>query len=163
MIRHTALVLPDEPYVPGRGMTHPRRRAGNSHLPPLPTTTLTRANWTRTIRYLYAADLFNYGYWWEVHEVLEGLWLRLDHASPTALFLQGLIQATAAVLKKEMGETVASVALLAKARLKLSACPPHSFGLDTTVFLEALAAYLSRDGADPPTWALATGDDARAG
>ena len=24
--------------------------------------------------YLYAIDLYNYAYWWECHEVLEGLW-----------------------------------------------------------------------------------------
>ncbi len=44
-------------------------------------------------RLLYAS-LFNRRYYWETHEVLEGLWL--ESSGSEKVFLQGLIQAAAA-------------------------------------------------------------------
>ena len=154
MIRYTEIELPREPYMPGRGMTHPRRRPPYSHLPELPVVILTPETWSGTIRYLYAADLFNNGYWWEVHEVLEGLWLILDRMAQPAVFLQGLIQTAAAMLKHKVGDSRAAVALLVKAREKISTGPSLYFGLDTVSYLDDLAAYLAGEKLIAPVWRL---------
>ena len=45
-------------------------------------------------------DLYNFAYWWEAHESWEGLW---HHAEGDyRLFLQGLIQISAALIKHHM-------------------------------------------------------------
>ena len=44
-------------------------------------------------------DLFNHGCYWEAHEAWEDLWLPLENEDPLRIFTQGLIQASAALLK----------------------------------------------------------------
>ena len=44
--------------------------------------------------YIHALELFNSKYFWECHEVLEGIWLLKQ--APLKTFLQGIIQAAAA-------------------------------------------------------------------
>ena len=41
---------------------------------------LNHEDWRECEEFLYGIDLFNAGYWWECHEVLEGLW----HAAGSA-------------------------------------------------------------------------------
>ena len=52
--------------------------------------------------YLYAIDLYNYAYWWECHEVLEGLW-RAGQTTKQGNFFRALIQLAAANLKRSLG------------------------------------------------------------
>ena len=59
---------------------------------------LTEKDWYNNEQYLYAIDFFNFKYYWETHEVLEDLW-KLEEDSILKLFLQGLIQISAAYLK----------------------------------------------------------------
>ena len=93
MRRHTDFPLPALPYVPGRGV-HPNRdpasAAWRAHGEP--PATFAADDWRRCPQYLYAIDLFNHGYWWETHEVLEGLWFAAGRTPPAARYLQGLIQ-----------------------------------------------------------------------
>ena len=65
--------------------------------------------WSTNEEYLFGVDLYNHGYLWEAHEAWEGLWhvtketgTRPDELQ--GLFLQGLIQCTAAALKVRMGQ-----------------------------------------------------------
>ena len=53
--------------------------------------------WSENIDYLYGVDLFNFAYWWEAHEAWEGDWR--SAAGDQKLFLQGLIQVSAALIK----------------------------------------------------------------
>lgn len=55
--------------------------------------------WAANLEYLYAVDLYNFAYWWEAHEVWEGLWKSTARKSPEADFFQGLIKISAAFLK----------------------------------------------------------------
>jgi len=56
-------------------------------------------DWRENEEYLYAIDLFNHGYYWEAHEVWEGLWHAHGREGTTAAFLQGLIKLAAAGVK----------------------------------------------------------------
>lgn len=51
----------------------------------------------------FALDLFNHGYYWEAHEVWEGLWHVLGRTGTVADFLKGLIHLTAAGVKAREG------------------------------------------------------------
>ena len=45
-------------------------------------------------------DLYNFAYWWEAHEAWEGLWHQAEDTY--RLFLQGLIQVSASLIKHHM-------------------------------------------------------------
>jgi uncharacterized protein len=92
--------FPPYAYVPGE-TPHPiRDRGGHSYgaefqipEPPNPE------DWRACREYLYGIDLFNHGYYWEAHEVWEGLWVACGRRGPTATYLQALISLAAAGLK----------------------------------------------------------------
>ena len=98
--RYCDVPLPGSRYVPGQG-PHPRHGA-DPHLPEIPTSPLPLdpRTWRASTAYRYAIDLFNREYFWEAHEVLEGLWAGSDRTGPTGRFLQSLIQISAALLKE---------------------------------------------------------------
>jgi predicted metal-dependent hydrolase len=54
--------------------------------------------------YLHGVDLFNHGYYWEAHEVWEGLWRAAGRTGTTADFLKGLIKLAAAGVKVRQGQ-----------------------------------------------------------
>jgi len=112
--RYSKTEFPPYRFVPGRS-PHPRRDP-NGHSfgvpepkPPPPDP----AKWKENDLYLHGIDLYNYAYWWECHEALEALWHAAGHATPTGQFLQGVIQVSAANLKRYMGleETAKKMAL----------------------------------------------------
>ena len=61
---------------------------------------LSPESWRANEDYLYGVDLYNFAYWWEAHEAWEGLWHRAE--DDYRLFLQGLIQISAALIKRHM-------------------------------------------------------------
>src|SRR5512147_3198710 len=82
--------LPPYSYVTGQ-FPHPTRDpAGHSfgHTPPEPAP-LDPNNWQASRDYLFGCDLFNHGYYWEAHEVWEGLWKACGRSGTTADFLKG--------------------------------------------------------------------------
>ncbi len=96
--------LPPYSYVTGH-FPHPTRDpAGHSygHAPAEPAP-LDPANWRASRAYLFGCDLFNYGYYWEAHEVWEGLWKACGRRGDTADFLKGLIKLAAAGVKHREG------------------------------------------------------------
>jgi hypothetical protein len=101
MHSYTRFRLPVYAYMPGFNV-HPGKNTGTDHIPDLPDTAVKFScrNWYESVRYLYAIDLFNNKYFWEVHEVLEKLWLETGKNSPEGTFLKGLIQLAVALLKK---------------------------------------------------------------
>ena len=56
--------------------------------------------WQQNEAYLYGVDLYNFSYWWEAHEAWEGLWHQAEDTY--RLFLQGLIQVSASLIKYHM-------------------------------------------------------------
>jgi hypothetical protein len=98
--------LPPYSYVTGH-YPHPTRDpAGHSYgqVPHEPAP-LDPTNWQDSRDYLYGCDLFNYGYYWEAHEVWEGLWKASGRAGTTADFLKGLIKLAAAGVKHREGRS----------------------------------------------------------
>jgi uncharacterized protein len=102
-------LAPDQPfpayaYVPGRfphPLSDPRGHSFGVKAqrpdPPDPD------RWHICRPYLYAIDLFNHGYYWEAHEVWEGLWHACGRTGQTGRFLKGLIKLAAAGVKIRQG------------------------------------------------------------
>ena len=55
--------------------------------------------WRECRDYLRGLDLFNYGYYWEAHEVWEGLWHAVGRGGLLGDFFKGLIKLSAAGVK----------------------------------------------------------------
>ena len=87
-------------------------------------------SWSDCKAYLFAIDLFNHGYYWEAHEELEALWLGVGRDSPAGRFIQGIIQAAAALLKLEAAKLESAKRLLVAASEKLRAPSKSFLGLD---------------------------------
>ena len=139
--------LPDEGFPPYRfvpGHTpHPYKQAGGyayGEEPPAPPF-VARDEWTSNAAYLRGVDFFNRGWWWEAHEVWEGLWHVVQPRDPVQHdLLKGLIQLAACALNRERGHDGPAGTLLATARRFLArakeAGGPRLLGLD----LDALDA-----------------------
>lgn len=95
--------FPPYTYIPKR-TPHPiSDPAGHSfgiQPPPLPSPL---CDWRRSVEYRQGIDLFNHGYYWEAHEVWEGLWHASGRTGPLAQVLQGLIKLAAAGVKTVAG------------------------------------------------------------
>ena len=147
--------------MPGSGAPHPSHSSkaagvlGRERL-------LPSDQWAEQTSYIHGVDLFNHAFWWEAHEAWEGLWARAQGTQ--RLFLQGLIQLAAALLKHEMRSVAGSVRLVREARAKLVAVCQRErlargqrfMGVDVPTLLQAIDAAFApvfpteRQGAVPP-------------
>lgn len=135
--------LPPYRYLPGTDphpITDPRghsfgHRAERPEVPP-------PDRWADCPEYLWAVDLHNAGYWWEAHEAWEGLWQTLDKTGEQAIFIQGLIQVSAALLKARMGSAEGMRILVgtALAKLRPVAARGTYMGIDLQTFLPRVEA-----------------------
>ncbi|HTU23401.1 MAG TPA: DUF309 domain-containing protein [Gemmataceae bacterium] len=99
------MAFPPYTFIPGR-TPHPiRDPAGHlfGQTPELPPP-IDPAHWQDSRVYLHGVDLFNHGYYWEAHEVWEGLWRAAGRTGPTADFFKGLIKLAAAGVKVRQGQ-----------------------------------------------------------
>ena len=91
------------------------------HRPPL----LPPEQWRECETYLFGADLYNFAYWWEAHEIWESIWQSSDKSAPQGRFLQGLIQISAAHLKRHVGEREGVLRLLERSHAHLDFVEPR--------------------------------------
>jgi predicted metal-dependent hydrolase len=87
-----------------------------------------------------AVELFNGGHYFESHEVWERLWLRA--ARTDKLFLQGLIQAAAAMLHLERGNLRGARSLYRKALTRLEGVSDQFMDLSVDEFRLALRSFV---------------------
>jgi predicted metal-dependent hydrolase len=82
--------------------------------------------------------LFNDRFFFEAHEVLEGVW-REDHGE-SKLFLQGLIQISAAYHHAQNGNIIGATTLLQRGAEKVRRYPAGYLGIDTKDLLARVDA-----------------------
>jgi predicted metal-dependent hydrolase len=121
------LFLPDEEFPPYRfvpGATpHPFKQPGGYALGHVatPPEYLPAEAWRENPAFLRGCDFFNRGWWWEAHEVWEGLWhVCRERDEDQAALLQSLIQLAAAALNRERGHDPASGRLVDRATERLA-------------------------------------------
>ncbi|HSR67343.1 MAG TPA: DUF309 domain-containing protein [Acidobacteriota bacterium] len=108
--------------------------------------------WEESEDYLWGADLFNHGYFWEAHEAWEGLW-RGVRGRPEGDFLRGLIQVAAAFLKRAQGREKGTLSLRGKAFEKLRPLAEgrgRYAGVRLADWMQDVDEALSQDKAAPP-------------
>jgi len=98
--RYTAIVFPAYRYFPGINPHPTENPLGHSFGKKEEVAEkIDPRRWQDNQRWLYAVDLYNFAYWWESHEVLEGFWRAVPKTSVESGFFQGLIKVSAAFLK----------------------------------------------------------------
>jgi hypothetical protein len=141
--RYSVQPFPPYRFVPGLN-PHPRRHPkGHAYgTPELPPPSLAPERWRDNVAYLQGIDLYNFAYWWECHETLEGLWHLTGHRGTEAQFLQGVIQVAAANLKRHAGSLVGARRLGGEAIQRLASLGRRSFmGLELGPFIRAVSDY----------------------
>ena len=140
--RYTDRPFPTYRFIPGRS-PHPRRDPqGHSYGQPEPTPPLFKPEeWWDSEWYLYGIDLYNHGYWWECHEVFEGLWHAVGPDSPQGHFLQALIQVAAANLKRLVNASEPASTLSQAALERLQKFSGIYMGVDVSALTEDVRAY----------------------
>lgn len=100
-------------------------------------------NWMDCDEYLYAVDLFNNGFWWEAHERLKHVSIGAGRESKTGVFVQGLIQLSAALLKYSMEEYAAAQTLTELGLGNLEADTNPFLGVDAVALKRAVLDCLA--------------------
>ncbi len=148
---YTDFPMPAYAFLPGINL-HPSKNKAKSHLPKIPNVNehFTINNWQQSQHYLYAIDLFNQEYYWEVHEVLENLWIKAGKNSESALFLKGIIQLAVALLKVKTGNFYGAERLYNKALLLLQRKECVYLGIDVKKLITEFQNYIRKETKDPP-------------
>lgn len=146
--------LPPYAYVPGQH-PHPVRdpRGHSFGLRPEDQEPPDPQRWRACGNYLYGIDLFNRGYYWEAHEVWEGLWTACGRRGAAGAFFQGLIALAAAGLKVRLGNVRGvtghaqrAAELFDRTAREAGPCEARYMGLD----LRALLRWANEIAARPP-------------
>lgn len=86
--------------------------------------------------------LFNEGYFFEAHDVLEDAW-RVEHGEPR-LFLQGLIQVCAGFHHFQNGNLSGALALLERGADKMRRYPARYMGFDAATLIAQIVEAQAR-------------------
>jgi hypothetical protein len=141
--RYSTRGFPPYRFVAGLN-PHPRRDpAGHAFgAAEAPPPRLPPERWRENPEYLYGIDLYNFAYWWECHESLEGLWHLTGHQGPEGMFLQGIIQVAAANLKRHVAQLEGARRLGREAVARLASVGARSYmGLEIGPFIRAVNDY----------------------
>lgn len=152
---HPPRFLPDDPFppytfVPGQSphpISDPHGHSYGQRLE-IPER-LEPERWPECEAYLRGVDLFNHGYYWEAHEVWEGLWQACGRSGLLADFFKALIHFAAAGVKVREGVPAGvqrhlerTKELLALARQRLATGQERLMGLDVTAVQNLVNALL---------------------
>ena len=149
--RYSRQPFPAYRFIPGRSPHPTRDPDGHSYDREAPVPAgFDPARWTECEPYMYGVDLFNHGYWWEAHEAWETCWIAAGKTTPTGLFLQGLIQMTAACLKKHQGHLDGAGRLLADGLEKFPGGGELLLGIDTAMLRAELKDFFANRRPDQP-------------
>lgn len=109
--------LPKRAYLPGR-TARPPEPEGHHHDAHSLGDPIGSPAFLRGFR--FGIDLFNHGYYWEAHEAWEAQWLPLPPGDDTREQLQGLIQASAALLKLRLDSPAPAKTIWVRGRARLA-------------------------------------------
>lgn len=134
--RLSSIEFPPYKFIPGKA-PHPEKEGGYLKGKSIEVEELNDRNYSKNTYYLYAIDLFNYGYYWESHVYWEALWNAAGRKGETADFLKGLIKIAAALVKRDLNSSAAFEGHLERA-IELLTPINQFFGIDKKRILDQL-------------------------
>jgi hypothetical protein len=132
-------------FMPGHN-PHPNRDPqGHNYGKPEPHPAHSPPEaWRANKWYLYGIDLYNFAFWWECHVALEGLWHAAGRVNVQAQFYQGIIQVSAANLKRHLGRPDVARELALEGLGRLEPLRKEIFmGVDVGRFISDVQACLT--------------------
>ena len=148
--RYTDRPLPAYRHLPGQTPHPTRHPEGHScDLPEPDLPDLNHEDWRKSEEFLYGIDLFNEGYWWECHEVLEGLWHAAGIGSEAGHVLQAVIQCAAAHLKASTDRPVGAMRLHESSLRHARWSGSRKLGLDLEAMVRDTRSFLTVEEAGP--------------
>ena len=149
-IRYTDRPFPSYRHVPGRTPHPTRAPEGHSFVrAELSLPDLNHIDWRSCREFLFGVDLFNAGYWWESHEIFEGLWHAAGHRSEAGHVLQAMIQCAAAHLKAETDSIAAAARLFEHSLGHFNWAGPWALGLDLEALVRETRAFITLQAGTP--------------
>ena len=155
---------PDIKFPPYRhipGITpHPTRDPqGHSYgVPEIKPKHMPVDQWKENKTYLHGIDLYNFSYWWECHETLEGLWHAAGRVTTQAQYYQGIIQIAAAHIKFFHKQNDVAIRLSSEGVTRLQNVVKDAgqnyMGLDVEKFIETVLLYFKDKGEGNPVITL---------
>lgn len=112
--RYTQREFPAYAFVPGL-FPHPEKSGGHMFNKDLNIDTYDKNAPLKCEAFLFALDLFNYGYYWESHVYLEELWNQCQRKGEDADLFKVLIKLGAAGVKKKLFHQEAAIGHLNRA------------------------------------------------
>jgi len=109
-----SIALPAHRYLPGRSERHPDDAF--DHVKALAPKETRETTAHGNVAWQYGLRLFNHGFYWEAHEVLEEVWMRAPPNSRERWLVQCVIHLANGALKKELGQQRAVLRLAGLAR-----------------------------------------------
>ncbi len=155
--------LPPYRFVPGQ-TAHPNiDPQGHSYGQAEPKVDyIPPERWQDNTLYLYGIDLYHQAFFWEAHEAWESVWHLTGKSDPEGQFFQGLIQNSAAQLKRHMEQWdgMAHLGSEAQRRLQLvldsGVCDEGRFmGLNVNQLVHDMAVHYAAKNSAPPRLTLA--------
>jgi pterin-4a-carbinolamine dehydratase len=135
--------LPSEKYVPGQNKK-PAHQMEYYHI--LKTEQIPDAkNVSLHPSFLCALRLFNNGYYWETHEVLEDLWNKAGRKNELAQIFQSFIFLAAGNLKRLIGNNKSSQRHYQSAINKMPKCCIDLISLDYDKYINQIKKHLNSD------------------
>jgi len=150
LYRYTDEPFPGYRYIPGETPHPTRDPKGHSYNKPIKELyVFNPEEWSTCEEYLFGIDLFNFSYWWEAHEVLESVWIAAGRNTDTGLFVQGLIQISAAHLKGWQGYHAAAAKLALSGLSKMKDNNGKRLGINIPKLRSDVEEYLSGNCVTP--------------
>ena len=143
MKRYSNVMLPPK-FSPHRLENFPQIRSNIDTIieqSKLMDSPLSSTDYKNSVVWLYAIDLFNHGYYWETHGVIEVIWNRFEYESETAQFFQGIIQIAAGLLKLNYKNRKAAKVLIKEGNARIGVST--SFGIDIKKFQSDVTSFVS--------------------
>lgn len=148
--RYSNKPFPPYRFVPGQS-PHPRRDPkGHEYGQPEPhVSPFPPEQWNQSAEYLYGIDLYNFAYWWECHEMLEAIWHAVGHTTQQGQFLQGVIQVSAANLRRFIGNAETAKAMAGEGLRRMQDITAIYMGVDVPAFTRDVRDYFEDRNARP--------------
>lgn len=144
--------LPPYTYIPGGPWPHPigDPRGHSFAARHSKTPAIAGEDWPSSVAYLRGVRLFDLGYYWESHEVWEGLWHAHGRTGEVAQVLKALIKLAAAGVKVRQGQVHGVVTHARRAEVLFETVGAHRTASMLGLNLRSMAGLAQRVVEHPP-------------
>ncbi len=129
MHRYHSKAFPPYRYTPGENPHPVISPDGHSYQMPETEIKFDPSAWQNSEQFLYGVDLINADFYWEAHEVFEGIWHTLARASHDGCMIQACILIAVSALHQRRGRFSTAAKVARNGLGKLNGLNGEKFGI----------------------------------